>query len=240
MNWFLLSIACVTPQREDRSHSRTVLGTAYLSEGNPSDAITALEEATKLNPRNAVAWEKLGLAYYSKSATEKAHFAFAKAIRLEPAKAEIRNNYGLILLKEGKVDASIEEFEVALADLGYRNTALVLNNLGQAYYQNKNYEASIQSLNQAIDRAPNLCQARFNRAFSYQALEYNDLALQDFKEVITLCGDVATGSYYHAAQLMIEMGDVPGGCSYLQTTIREAGNSNLGQRAKTLAKEACP
>ena len=95
-------------------------------------------------------------------------------------------------------------------------------------------------MSQAINRAPNLCQARFNRAFSYQALDRTELALQDLKEVITLCGDVATGAYYHAAQIMIELGDVPGGCSYLRTTIREAGSSELGQRATTLAKEACP
>lgn len=239
MIWFSLLLACVTPQRVERSATRTTLGTAYLSEGNPSDAITTLEEATKLNPRNAEAWEKLALAYYAKSASDKATEAFQKAIKLNPTKAEFRNNYGLMLLDMGQVELAIEEFNVALADLSYRNTALVLNNLGQAYYQNKDYEASISVLTQAVQRAPNLCQARFNRAFSYQALNKNVLALQDFAEVIELCGDVATGAYFHAAELMFELQDTTGACNYLRTVVRETGRSTLGRRAEALHNEKC-
>ena len=100
MTLFLFFIACVTPQRENRSDARTTLGTAYISEGNPSDAITALEEATKLNPRNSSAWEKLGIAYYAKGATEKAEKAFLRAIKLTPERAEVHNNYGLMLLND--------------------------------------------------------------------------------------------------------------------------------------------
>lgn len=238
MNLILL-LACVTPQRVERSSARTVLGAAYLSEGNPGDAIVALEEATRLNPRNENAWEKLAMAYYAQSATELSRKAFDKAVRLNPTKAEIRNSYGLMLLNEGEIESSIEQFETALADLTYRNTALILNNLGQAYYQNKQYESSIQVLTQAIGRAPNLCQAKFNRAFSYQEINRTELALQDFQEVITQCGDVATGAYYHAANLMIELGDISGGCNYLRTVVRESTIPSLTQEASQQISEFC-
>ena len=118
MTLFLFFLACVTPQRELRSDTRTKLGTAYISEGNPSDAIKALEEATKLNPRNAAAWEKLAIAYYAKGAVDRAEKAFQKAIRLEPEKAEIRNNYGLLLLNENRTQEAIEQFTIALAEPG--------------------------------------------------------------------------------------------------------------------------
>jgi type IV pilus assembly protein PilF len=239
MHLLLFIIACVTPQREARSETRTKLGTAYISEGNPTDAIMALEEATKLNPRNAAAWEKLGIAYYAKGATIKAEHAFQKAIKLAPEKAEIRNNYGLMLLNEKRIDEAIEHFNVALADLTYRNTAIVLNNLGQAYYQKKEYDSSIQVLTQCISRAPNLCQAKFNRGLTYRAMEEDALALSDFEEVIDLCGDTATGAYYQAAQIFIDRGDVPAGCSYYQTVIREAGKSKLGKNATKRHAEKC-
>lgn len=235
---FLL-LACVTPQRVERSSARTVLGAAYLSEGNPGDAIVALEEATKLNPRNESAWEKLAMAYYAQNATELSRKAFEKSVRLNPTKAEIRNSYGLMLLNEGDVEAAIEQFEIALADLTYRNSALILNNLGQAYYQNKQYESSVQVLSQAIGRAPNLCQAKFNRAFSYQELNRTDLALQDFQEVITQCGDVATGAYYHAATLMLELGDIAGGCNYLRTVVRESKIPSLTKQAQQSIQDFC-
>lgn len=233
------AIACVTPQRVERSQTRTTLGTAYLSEGNPSDAIKALEEATKLDPRNAEAWEKLGLAYSAKGASALAEKSFQKAIRYNPEKAEFRNNYGLLLMSQGRWDDAIVQFEIGLEDLSYRNTALILNNLGQAHYQNHSYEQSIQVLTQAINRAPNMCQARFNRGLSYNSLSKPDLALSDFLQVITLCGDVATGAYYQAGQIMIATGDVPGGCSYLQTTIRDAGTAPLGVQAQIKFNSLC-
>lgn len=239
MTLFLFFLACVTPQRELRSDTRTKLGTAYISEGNPSDAIKALEEATKLNPRNAAAWEKLAIAYYAKGAVDRAEKAFQKAIRLEPEKAEIRNNYGLLLLNENRTQESIEQFTIALADLNYRNTAIVLNNLGRAYYKNEEYENSVKVLTQCIKIAPNLCQARFNRGMSYRALNKNEMALSDFNEVIELCGDVATGAYYQAAEIFIAQGDVPAGCSYYQTVIREAGRSSLGEQASQRHAEEC-
>ena len=239
MSLLLLLLACVTPQREERSKTRTTLGAAYLSEGNPSDAIVALEEAIHLNPRNPDAWEKLGMAYYAKSAVDKSNKAFGKAIRLDPTKAEYRNNYGLILLDQGRNQEAIEQFKIALEDLTYRNTALILNNLGQAYYREKDYEASVTTLSQAINRAPNLCQARFNRAFSYKELNQLDLALQDFEEVITLCGDVAIGAYYHAAEILFDLGDSVGACANLQTVLREAGKTPLLQEAKKLSSSNC-
>ena len=235
----LLAISCVTPQRELRSQTRTQLGTAYLSENNPEDAIIALEEAVKLNPKNASAWEKLALAYYAKGALEKSEKAFTKALRIEPEKAEIHNNYGLVLLKENRVDESVEHFNLALADLSYRNTALVLNNLGQAYHQQKDYQAAITVLTQAIDRAPNLCQARFNRGISYRAIKKDDLALSDFNEVIDLCGDIATGAYYQAALILFDMEDTHSACRHIETVMREAKRSELGSVAKTKYQERC-
>ena len=94
-------------------------------------------------------------------------------------------------------------------------------------------------MTQAVQRAPNLCQARFNRAFSYQALERDDLALQDFNEVIELCGDTAIGAYYHAAELMFELQDITGACNNLRTVVRETGRSTLGRRAEAMHNEKC-
>ena len=153
--------------------------------------------------------------------------------------AEVHNNYGLMLLNEDRVDEAIEHFTIALADLSYRNTALILNNLGQAHYKNKDFDSSITVLSQSIARAPNLCQARFNRGLTYRALAKNDLALEDFQEVISLCGDVATGAYFQAAEIYIAQGDLPAGCSYFQTVIREAGRSPLAKHATQQHAEQC-
>ena len=212
-----LFTACITPQRENRSRARTQLGTAYLKEGSPADAIGTLEEAVDLNPRNSAAWEKLAIAYYARGAAERSEKAFKKAIRIDSVSAEIRNNYGLMLMHENRIDDAIEQFDVALEDISYRNTAIVLNNLGRAYHLKGRNDQALVTLNSAIDRAPNLCQARFYRGVVYKDSKLPEKALVDFEEVISLCGDVAMGAYYQAGQLLISQGDLARGCSYLRT-----------------------
>jgi len=52
---FFLLNGCVTTANRDQSITRTRLGTAYLREQNIPGAIGILQEATKLDPRNAEA-----------------------------------------------------------------------------------------------------------------------------------------------------------------------------------------
>ncbi|MEC8425042.1 MAG: tetratricopeptide repeat protein, partial [Myxococcota bacterium] len=53
-----LGVACVTTQRQESAGAQVRLGAAYLQEGNAPDAVRALQEATKLDPRNWNAWNK--------------------------------------------------------------------------------------------------------------------------------------------------------------------------------------
>ena len=233
-----LFLACVTQQRIKRSQSRTELGTAYLVEGNAAQAIQVLEEATKLNPRNAKAWEKLALSYAAQGAVVKAESSFARSLKIE-SRAETHNNFGLMLLSQKRYDEAIPHFESASSDVKYRNIAISLNNLGQTYYLlNRNQEA-LRTLNNAIRRAPNLCQARFVRGMVHERLNYDGKALSDYEEVIRLCGDKAFGAYYQAALILIKKDDRPAACSYLQTIQREAPDTPLSYQAADQHKEVC-
>lgn len=234
----LLTFGCVTAQKQQRAESRIMLGSAYLKEGDIPGAIGMLQEATQFNPKSAEAWEKLGLAYYAQGAPERAEQAFKRALKIEPDRAETNNNYALILLDQQRYDDAISHFEVASADLSYRNTAMVLSNLGRAHQLNQQPEAALSSLNNAVRRAPNLCIARFNRGLVLKELSKDMEALEDFKAVIKLCGDTATGAYYQAA-LLLHPTDQPAACSYLQTVITEAVGSSLAVQANQSHQELC-
>ena len=231
-------LGCVTQQQIRRSQSRTQLGTAYLVEGNAPQAIRTLQEATKLNPRNAQAWEKLGLSYASQGAYDQAEDAFLRSLKIEE-RAETHNNFGLMLLAVKRYEDAIPHFEAASADITYRNIAISLNNLGQTYHMLGRNQEALRSLNNSIRRAPNLCQARFTRGIVHRSLTMQAKALSDFQEVIRLCGDSAFGAYYQAAELLIENEDMPAACSYLETIQREAPNTPLSAQAKVTHKEAC-
>ena len=236
---FVLLTSCINQERQKQATSRVSLGTAYMVEGNSPGAVKILREATKLDRRNWNAWNKLALATMSLGAFEEAEDAFLRAIDLVPENAEVRNNYGTMLMYQQRNEEAIEQFEVALDDLTYRKPALVMSNLGSAYSATGNHEQAVYWLNQAITRAPNLCQARFNRGIAQQAMEQVPEALEDFETVIQLCGDEALGAYFRAGQLLIQLENRADGCMYIRKVVSEAKETSLGREAADFSAREC-
>ncbi len=231
--------ACVSAAHKDRAEARVDLGSAYLREGNAPGAVGVLREAAELDSGNWNAWNKLGLAYLAQGALAESERALKKATRLNPS-AEVRNNYGYMLMVKGDMPAAIHQFELALTDLTYRKPALVLNNLGHALFLDGRNEEAILRLNEAVQRAPNLCQARFNRGLAEAALNQHEKALDDFETVISLCGeDGASGAYYQAARLLAEKDDRSGACTYLRTVMTDVPRTDLGDAASDLHARIC-
>ena len=230
---------CIGPKRQDRAQSRADLGAAYLRERNVPDAIAALREGAKLDPRNHSVWDKLGLAYAAQGANEEAEKAFLRAVHLNDEKAELHNNYGLFLLSQRRTDEAIAQFQAAKKDLTYRKPAIVLSNLGYALMLANRPAEAVTELDQAIVRAPNLCQARFNRGLVLRSLERGTQALTDFEAVIQMCGDEAAGAYMQAAPILLQQGERDAGCTYLRTVVHEAPGSRLAADATDLLRQEC-
>lgn len=231
--------SCITANRQKRAAAHAELGTAYLREGNAADAIKVLRDAVRLDPRNWNAWEKLALAYSAQGAADLAERAFERAIRLDPKNAEINNNYGLFLLSQGQIGAAIAHFETALEDVTYRKPALVENNLGYALFLEKRTDEAIATLDDAIRRAPHLCQARLHRGMAYRQRGDDDHALQDFETVIQLCGSDMPSAYLEAAPILIERGQKAAGCAYLDEAVAHGKDDQLRRAASRLREQEC-
>lgn len=236
----LVLVGCVSKDRAGRSQARTELGRAMLIERNAPQAITTLEEATRLDPSNWDAWNKLGLAYHAQGADDLADKAFRRGVRANPREAEIRNNYGYFLMMTGRAEEAVPHFEVALKDLDHRRPAVVLSNLGQALVEIGRAEEGIQRLNEAVTRAPNLCPARFARGLAYERNGQAARAVEDFETVIRLCGAEATGAYFNAGRLLLDLDDTPAACAYLRTAATgDRESSPLIADAARLFAERC-
>ena len=237
---FAIAMAgCVSAKKQHQSTSRTELGSAYLREGNGAAAVGVLEEAVQLDRRNWQAWDKLGLAYFAQGAPEKSEEAFKKGLSLAPEKAEINNNYGLILVKMDRIPEAIERFEVGSKDITYRQPALVLSNLGYALHLDGQHTKAILVLDVAIQRSPKLCQARYHRGLAREAVDRPDKALLDYKVVIEVCGKNAPGAYFYAAKLLLDSGDREGACHYLASATASNSESLVGDAAIELANAEC-
>lgn len=236
-----LLAGCVTTHKQAQAQAQTELGAAYLREGNAPAALEVLGKAVKEDPRNWEAWDRLGLAYWAQGDFARSEKAFARGVHLVPDKAEINNNYGLMLMAMGRNGEAISRFEEARKDLLYRKPALVLNNLGHALYLEGRYQESLAVLDQALQRAPELCNAHFHRALVYEALDRKDGALSSYEEVIRLCGASAPGAWYHAGLLLVERGDREAACAYFSSAIEAvAPGSDLYQAATSRKALDCP
>jgi Tfp pilus assembly protein PilF len=234
----LASASCVSTARQKKAAAQATLGAAYLREGSLPDAVMALERAVEEDPRNWDAWQKLGLAYGASRAEEQARHAFDKALQIKPKSGEVNANYGAYLMKLGEVDAAIERFEVAKADLTYRNTAYVLNNLGLALYAKGSYDEAIVVLTDAVQRAPNQWQARFHRGLAYQAKGEHKLAAADFDAVIQLSKGTMTEAYIRGAESQLALGNAAAGCAYLDQVLNGVTQQPDATPADMIAYEA--
>jgi len=192
--------------RAERSEARGALGRAYLQEGSLEAALQAFQEAVALDGGNWMAWSYMGLVLAEKHKPEDAEKALAKGIRKAEGNAEAYLNYGLFLFGQGRVDEAIAQYELALEDLTYRNPALVLNNLGFALMARGDAAGAVRVLKDAVQRAPNLCAARFNLGLALDRSGDASGAIGMFREVIELCGEQVPGAYLEAGRLLARQG----------------------------------
>jgi Tfp pilus assembly protein PilF len=210
----LLAVALGTPalaseprSRKERSEAQGELGRAYLQEGSLETAIATLQRAVELDSRNWRARSLLGLALAEKGKPEEAEKQLRKAVRIAPDRAEGHVNLGLFLQGRGQLDEAIAEYELAMEDVTYRNPAVVLNDLGYALLARGDAERAAEILGEAVRRAPNLCQPRYNLGLAQERLGRASAAIDTFRDIITVCGDDVPGAYLQAGRLLAAQGD---------------------------------
>ena len=84
------------------------------SQGKSIEAITAYDEAIRLDPNFAVAWNNEGVVFNDIGKHEEAIQAFDEAIRLEPNYANAWDNRGTSLASQGNYGEAIKAFNEAI------------------------------------------------------------------------------------------------------------------------------
>ncbi|MFO1395950.1 MAG: tetratricopeptide repeat protein [Burkholderiales bacterium] len=112
----------------DRFVALVLRARAHEMAGDLQSAIADLDGATALDPRNARAWNELGLLCADAGLAERAVTAFERATRADPRYARAWNNLGNALRSAGRIAEALHAAERAVdADATY---ALAWANLG--------------------------------------------------------------------------------------------------------------
>ncbi|MEE9217574.1 MAG: tetratricopeptide repeat protein [Acidobacteriota bacterium] len=113
------------------------LANQYARQNELELAENAYRRALKLDRRNPMAWNNLGVLYLRQGRVGKAASCFEKAVDRDPAYALARYNLASILEVEGKYDQAVEHYRIAfhhrpdLTDVS-KNPHIVLNKLWTA------------------------------------------------------------------------------------------------------------
>lgn len=116
------------------------------------EAVLAYRKIAEENPKNAVIYNKMGIALHKEYDLNGALKSYERAVKLDPSYADAQNNIGVIWYDKKKFGRAIRAYQKAIkmrADL-----AVSYSNLGYAYFADKKYEESISAFQQALKLDP--------------------------------------------------------------------------------------
>jgi tetratricopeptide (TPR) repeat protein len=157
---------------------------ASRDKGDHDRAIADLDEAIRLDPKLAGAFNGRGYVYNVKSEHDRAIADFNEAIRLDPKFALAFSNRGFAYAAKGDQDRAIADYSDAIR-LDPKN-AVAVKNRGDAYYAKGDKDRAIADYNEAIRLDPRLAFAFNSRGNVYHAKGDYDRAIADYSEAIRL------------------------------------------------------
>lgn len=150
-----------------------------------NDSISLWGDVLKKYPGDETAFshrinEYLGMRNYALAESDA-----VKALEYNPQKGESYNQYGYILMMQGKIDEAISVFNKGLS-IDSSNFNLQMNK-GVCYHNKEEYEAAIENYDKAILLKDDAALLYLNKGIIYTnfLLQY-DLALENLRKVLSL------------------------------------------------------
>jgi tetratricopeptide (TPR) repeat protein len=159
-------------------------GDAARNQGNYDQAIVDYNEAVRLDPKYAAAYNSRGLTYYKKGDYDRAIADYNQALALDPNFADAYCNRGAAYLAKGNYDRAIADCDQAIRldpnlDAAYASR-------GIAYFAKGDIDRAFAEHNQAISLNSNNFRALGGRARVHLAKRNYDPALADIGKAINL------------------------------------------------------
>ncbi|MEG4403688.1 tetratricopeptide repeat protein [Microcoleus sp. MON2_D5] len=187
------------------------LGRVLQEQGDFTGAIGSYRQALAVNPDDVKAHYNIGVAVHQQLRIEAAIYSYQQAISCWKKSSQLAllsyainayNNWGCILMQEGKVDEAIVVFQAGIAVAP--DDAGLYNNLGIAQLQLGKPEEAIALCRRAIELQPELVKARYNLGKAFQRLGLHTFAIECFELVISKDPDLVSAYGDRAFSLMAQ------------------------------------
>lgn len=159
-------------------------GVNKYESGNYEGAVEDFNQAIKLDPQNALAYNRRGDAYYRLGDYEQAQADSSQAIVLNPQDANAYFDRGFAFSALGKYKEAIADYTQAIK-LNSKN-AYAYYGRGLARVQLKDNKGAIEDFSKAIALKPQYTEAYLQRGIFRRRLKQRLEAIQDFDKVIKI------------------------------------------------------
>lgn len=183
------------PQNDDAklglSDALAAKGIEVAGDTNDVAAATYLEEAVTLDPKNDVAYAKLGEVYDARNDASKARLNYERALQINPELTTLYVPVGVSYLNGGEIAKA--EYSLQNAEKRGVSDAEFYNLKGMVLYrQNKNAEA-LSAFEKALALDNRNATAKYYRAAIFDRMDQPDRSIAAYRETI------ATDPGYSAA-----------------------------------------
>lgn len=155
------------PEGRESAKIHTELGAGYFAQGQMAIALDEFIEATRFDPKYAMAYNGLGLVHAALKEDAKAEDNFKKALQLDPASSESHNNYGSFLCARGRYDEAIAHYQLAVKNPLYTSAASAYANAGSCSLRKQDPKGAEGFYLKALQIDPLLHQVSFQLANIY-------------------------------------------------------------------------
>jgi Tfp pilus assembly protein PilF len=194
----------VFSQSSPEAESRFNNGLAHLRDGQTVLALEEFRWAIKQDPKNPYFYKGLGLALAQQNKQKEAIDAYRKALELNPYYVDVRNDLGASLILAGQRDAGKKEFRTAFEDPTNPTPETSARNLGQAFFEEKNYPEALNWFDTSLSRNKDYADAYLGLADTLNVMGRSEEAIQKLEAgVANLANDIdltlALGVAYYRA-----------------------------------------
>jgi protein O-GlcNAc transferase len=198
-----------------------LLGVIELQSGQPALALELLDNAIRVNPRNAAAHLHRGNALYGLAHYDAAIDSYDRAIGLKFDNADAYYNRAMVLRDLKRYETALASYDAAILlrpgnAHAYNNRALVLSELAR-------HEAAIESCDKAIAIDPRNAEAYLNRGNALRDLKRYEDAIASYDQALALRPEFAQ-ALNNRGLALFDLGQIPAAvASYDRALALEAG-----------------
>jgi len=205
-------------------------GVMHLREGRVDLALAEFKKAVKADGKNAYFQKGLGLAYSKKGEWKPAIAAFRRALEINPYYADVRNDLAAALVGSGDREAGKKEFLTAFSDPTNPTPEVSARNLGQVFFEEKNYPEAINWYRSSVNRNKDYPDGYLGIADTLAALGQNTEAVLQLEAAVALM-PTDIGLQLALGQAFLRAGRFGEARARLEAVVRKDPAGPLGRAA---------